>query len=1158
MEFGVLGPLEVRAGSQAIPLGGAKQRALLAALLLHANEVVSRARLIDGLWGEEPPVTAAHTIETYVSRLRRVMHDAGSRDALITRSPGYMLRIDPAELDLNRFEDLSREGRLALADGHPDMAAERFRQALALFRGPPLDDVAFFPFAQAELGRLAEMRLAALEDRIDADLAARKSAELVGELEALVTAYPLRERLHGQLMLALYRAGRQADGLDAYRRARQYLAEELGVEPGAALRQLEHAMLVHDPALEAVSPGTAPGAAKIPSRVASAAGAGPAPPRAPAVRGAGRPPAGRAQMPEPPPPAIGGAGRGRPAWRSAVLPVALVLLASLVVVGVSTAVHGRAGRPGVVHGDAMGIIDPATGTVEGTVPLAASAGQIAAGAGSVWVTNFAEHTVTRIEDGAVREVIRVGSGPSGIAVGHGAVWVANSLDGTVARIDPGTSQVVQTILVGDGPSGIAYGQGAVWVANAGDRTVAKIDPRTGRVTRRVGLDVNPTGLAVGAGSVWVTSQSADEVLRISPDGRDVDTVRVGGGPGAIAAGPRAVWVANSLDGTVSRIDPSRDVVTATLAVGNDPSGLAVSPDAVWVTDGFHGTLTRIDPATPAVARTVRVGDRSAAVAVVGGAIWVVVHALPAHRGGTLRIVAAIPRLDSIDPGMAFLLFPPQLLGMTNDGLVTLRHTGGSEGTQLVPDLAVSLPTPTYQGRSYRFQLRPGIRYSTGELVRPGDFRRAIERDFRIGSPGAPFFSDIVGAAGCMRDRRRCDLSRGIAVDDAAGTVTFHLSRPDPEFLYKLTLTFAFAVPAGTPEDHDVGSQPVPATGPYMIESYQPGRQLVLRRNPQFHEWSQAAQPDGNPDQIVWRFGASPDAAVTAIERGAADWGLYTFPFSPPADRLEEIRTQHAGQVHVNPLPETEFFALHTRVPPFNDVRVRRALNYAIDRNVLVSLYGGASLARPTCQVLPPGLPGYQPYCPYTLNPRPDGAYTAPRLALARRLVAASHTEGMRVRVLTDPGFAPARYLVSVLRALGYRASLWTASGDRIDALTNNSRYQVQISRGGWAADYPAPSEFISLFLSCGTYLPGSDANGNSAQFCDRGVDRGIQRALRLQSTDPQAADQAWAAMDHLIVGQAPWLPTVNLNAVDFLSKRTGGYQFHPQWGILLDQLWVTR
>ena len=843
-------------------------------------------------------------------------------------------------------------------------------------------------------------------------------------------------------------------------------------------------------------------------------------------------------------------------WRLVIVLAALVILASLAV-GVTTAMHGHPPSLAAVRGDAIGIIDPGTGAVAGTVPLEASAGRIATGAGSVWVTNFGNDTVSRIENGEVRQVIPVGSGPSAIAVGNEAVWVANALDGTVARVDPDTNRVVQTIPVGHDPSGIAYGEGAVWVADTADHAVVGIDPRTGKVTRRVNLDARPSDLAVGAGWVWVTSETAGEVLRISPDGKDVAAVRVGTGPGAIAATPGAVWVANALDGTVSRIDPSREVVTATLEVGNDPSGLAISPEAVWVTNEYSGTLTRIDPHAPTVAQTIHVGRRLTGVAVVGNAVWVAVHALPPHRGGTLRVVAAIPRLDSIDPGIAFLLFPPQLLGMTNDGLVTLKHVTGSEGTQLVPDLAISLPSPSHQGRSYRFELRQGIRYSTGVPVRPGDFRRAIERDFTIGSPGASFFDDIVGADRCTVGAHRCDLSRGIAVDGPVGTVTFHLSHPDPEFLYKLTLTFAFAVPAGTP-DRDVGNHPVPATGPYRIDPYEPGRELVLERNPQFHEWSKAAQPDGYPDQIVWRFGVSPDAAVTDVERGSADWGLYTFPFSPPGDRLEEIQTQHAGQVHVNPLPETEFFVLHTRVAPFDDIRVRRALNYAIDRNTLVSLYGGSSLARPTCQVLPPGLPGYRPYCPYTLNPQPDGAYIAPRLELARRLVFASHTKGMRVRVLTDPGFPPARYLVSVLRSLGYRASLRVASGDRYNVLSNNSRYQVQISRGGWAADYPAPSEFINLFLSCGAFRPTSDANSNGAQFCDQRIDHSIRRALRLQATNPQAANRVWASVDRRITDQAPWLPTVNLNAVDFLSRRTGGYEFHPQWGILLDQLWVAR
>jgi YVTN family beta-propeller protein len=629
MEYLLLGPLEVRAGGRAIPLGGAKQRALLAALLLHVNEVVSRDRLIDSLWGETPPATAAHTVETYVSRLRRALRDVGHYDSLITRPPGYMLRIDPGELDLNRFEDFAREGRRALPEGKPEAAAELLRQALALFRGPPLDDVAFFPFAQAEVQRLGEMRLAALEDRIDADLAAGRSGELVGELQALVNACPLRERLRGQLMLALYRAGRQADGLDAYRRARQYLVEELGVEPGGSLRRLEQAILSQDPSLDAAPWRSRPTVADPPSRVGPAAAIVMVPPIPPAARAAELPPRAHAGAAVARRPAVRGRGLASMPRRSVILVVALVLLSSLVV-GAAAVLSRSVASIGAIHGDAVGLINPGPGAIAGEVPLAASPDRIAAGAGSVWITDFEGRAVSRIEPvrREVRQVIRVGDGPSGIAVGNGAVWVANALDGTVSRIDPGINQVVQTIRVGDEPSAIAYGEGAVWVVNAGDRTVVGIDPKTGEVVRRVGLDASPTDVAADAGAVWVTSQSAGEVFGISPNGQDVVTIRVGTGPSGIGASPEAVWVANTLDGTVSRIDPSRDVVTATLEVGDGPSGVAVSPDAVWVTNELAGTITRIDPRTPVVAQTVRVGNRPQGIAVASGAVWVGVHASP--------------------------------------------------------------------------------------------------------------------------------------------------------------------------------------------------------------------------------------------------------------------------------------------------------------------------------------------------------------------------------------------------------------------------------------------------------------------------------------------------------------------------------------------------
>jgi peptide/nickel transport system substrate-binding protein len=261
-------------------------------------------------------------------------------------------------------------------------------------------------------------------------------------------------------------------------------------------------------------------------------------------------------------------------------------------------------------------------------------------------------------------------------------------------------------------------------------------------------------------------------------------------------------------------------------------------------------------------------------------------------------------------------------------------------------------------------------------------------------------------------------------------------------------------------------------------------------------------------------------------------------------------------VHVSPLPETEFFALDTRRPPFDDLRVRRALNDAIDRNRLVQLYGGPALATATCQPLPPALPGYRRYCPYSRGGSPGGPYRGPRLAEARRLVAESGTAGTPVRIVADAHFPPAAYVASVLRRLGYPARVTVATGHRLDVLESNSRYGSQVDQVGWAADYPSPAEFLDHFLSCRSFRPHSDANVNTAEFCRRRVDAGIAAAEALQRRSPRSAARAWAWVDHRVTEQAPWLPTVNLDAVDFMSRRVGGYEANPQWGVLLDQLWV--
>lgn len=248
MQYRLLGALELQNGDRPVALGGAKQRALLALLLVNANQVVSRDRLIDELWGEEPPPSVVQSVQVYVSRLRKLLPP----DTLLTRPTGYLLEVEPADVDLSCFERLLAEGRAALAAGDPEQASSAFHDALALWRGPPLAEFAYEPFAQAVIGRLEELRVAAFEERIEADLALGRHSDVIAELDTLIAENPHRERLRAQLMLALYRSGRQAEALEVYRRARRAL-DDLGIEPTAALQQLERAILTHDPALGAPS-----------------------------------------------------------------------------------------------------------------------------------------------------------------------------------------------------------------------------------------------------------------------------------------------------------------------------------------------------------------------------------------------------------------------------------------------------------------------------------------------------------------------------------------------------------------------------------------------------------------------------------------------------------------------------------------------------------------------------------------------------------------------------------------------------------------------------------------------------------------------------------------------------------------------------------------
>jgi DNA-binding SARP family transcriptional activator len=251
IEFRILGPLELSADGRLLLLGSPKQRALLALLLIHANEAVSRERLIEELWAEAAPASVESAFHVYLSRLRRLLESAGAGGALIREAHGYRLQVEPEQLDVNRFDHLVGEGSEALAAGKADVASERLRQALALWRGPALADLQSEHFASIAAARLEERRVSAIEQRLEADLALARHRQMIGELETLVAEHPYRERLRAQLMLALYRSGRQAEALRVYQEARRTLVDELGIEPSVQLQRLEKAILNQNPSLEA-------------------------------------------------------------------------------------------------------------------------------------------------------------------------------------------------------------------------------------------------------------------------------------------------------------------------------------------------------------------------------------------------------------------------------------------------------------------------------------------------------------------------------------------------------------------------------------------------------------------------------------------------------------------------------------------------------------------------------------------------------------------------------------------------------------------------------------------------------------------------------------------------------------------------------------------
>ena len=531
--------------------------------------------------------------------------------------------------------------------------------------------------------------------------------------------------------------------------------------------------------------------------------------------------------------------------------------------------------------------------------------------------------------------------------------------------------------------------------------------------------------------------------------------------------------------------------------------------------------------------------------------------MAAHRGGTLRLTAD-SAFGSLDPQINYTVGFSQVFYVVYDGLVTFRKTGGPTSDDVVPDLADSVPVPLDGGRTWVFHLRSGIRFSNGQPLTVDDVVATFRRIFRVSSPGSSnFYSSIVGAEACLKQPAGCMLEGGVVADAAAGTVTFHLATPDPEFLQQLAISFAQIVPAGTP-DRDVGDDAAPSTGPYMITHYEANRHLRLERNPYFHVWNPDAQPDGYVDAIDYSFGLSDEAEVTAVENNEYDW---TYD-EKPLDRLGEIGNNYADRTHVSPAADTYFVPMNVNLYPFDHPKAREAVNYAIDRRAIVMFKGGPGAALPLCQNIPRDFPGHVAYCPYTLGAdpaHPAQVWRAPDIELAKRLVRESGTFGAHVTlVVPDHAYAIAMgaYLQSMLHRIGYEASLRALDFNVQYTYIQNSNNKVQISMSDQQADYPAASDFLEIFFSCGAFHPGSDSSLNFSGYCNKDLDARMKAADAASVIDRARGNAMWAAIDREVTNLSLQAPLFQNSQVDLVSERLGNYTFSQVAHMLFSKVWV--
>jgi peptide/nickel transport system substrate-binding protein len=476
-------------------------------------------------------------------------------------------------------------------------------------------------------------------------------------------------------------------------------------------------------------------------------------------------------------------------------------------------------------------------------------------------------------------------------------------------------------------------------------------------------------------------------------------------------------------------------------------------------------------------------------------------------------------IDFLDPALSYTVQGWSIMWNVYLPLLGYKHVNGPDGATLVPYLAKAMPQVSADGKTYTFMLRSGVKYSDGTPVQASDVKKSIERLFLVDSPGVGFFSGIVGAD-TFAQTKKGDIS-GITTDDSTGKITIELTAPQGDFENIMATTFAAPVPADTPAK-DQSTSPAPSTGPYTIQSYTPNKQAIVVRNPNFDaSMFDGNVPAGNPDKMT--IDIIGDAGV-ALNRTLTGQDDYDFQ-QPPPDRLADLQQNHADQLEVYTPANTFYFFMNTRTPPFNNLKVRQAVNYAIDRDALVRIQGG--LATPTQNILPPTYPSYKKLNLYPHN-----------VSKAKQLIKDAGASGVAVTVWTDDNEtrrAPeaGQYLTGVLNSIGLKAKLKTINASVYWTTVGNQATKAQVGFADWFQDYPHPLDWFDVLLN-GDRITQTH-NNNYANYDNASVNKEIDTLKQAPSMTPDVIS-SWTALEKKIMQDAPWAPYLNVQYVDTFNS----------------------